>query len=317
MRRGIVPLAIVLFTLSLLTCASGQENVLKNDNQKDTTPGITDTQKSTPGSPTKEETFIDNYIEHLVYMVYIDEKVKIPEGEEGIYRKAISAANDYLASKSIEVVLLDQVEKLKKDHTTMVEVTQGENVSVVQWLAQKLNSDVYIVIDVMVKSEKRGAQFFAQANITLTVFEAATGRLLGSKSYSQLDKSVGNSEELAKTSAVQISVSRIMGEVIELTKTYMRKAVANGIRYEFFLVGTQDAKTVLYFIGKLKEEKDVIKNVESVYRSDTEGKYYVYYFGKPEDFELLIYNIAETVPGLGGMKLISQRGKSFTFTTGI
>jgi hypothetical protein len=307
MRRSFFIAGAVFFTFAMLTCALGQENVTK-----DKTPPVT------PGAPSKEEeTFINNYIDNLLYMVYIDEKIKIAPGEESLYRKAVGAANDYLASKNMETVLLDQVEKLKKDQALLSEELQGENLSVVQWLAQKLNADVYIVIDLIVKSEKRGNQYFAQSTITLTTFEAATGRLLGSKSYNQLDKSVGGSEELAKLNSVQICVSRIMDEVIKISKTYMKKAVEKGIRYELFLEGTQDAQKVLAFIEKLKASSDVVKNIESVYRTDTEGKYYVFFFGKPEDFESYIYATAKNISGFQGMNLVSQRGKSFTFSTGM
>jgi hypothetical protein len=80
---------------------------------------------------------------------------------------------------------------------------------------------------------------------------------------------------------------------------------------------TQDAETVLDFVEKLKSDAPGVTGVESFYRSDSEAKYYAFYFGKPEAFEQVVYRTAETVPGLEGIKLISQRGKSFTFTTGM
>ena len=225
MRRAVVISMFLMSTLLFLSCASAQEK----------TPTPTDPVRPVPGAPSREETaFIDDYIANLRYMVYIDEKIKIAETDQGLYRKAIATANDYLASKHMEAVVLDQVEKLKKDHTTLVEDVEEENLTVVQWLAQKLNADVYICLDLTVASEKRGAQYYAQATLSLTVFEASTGRLLGSKSYSQLDKSVGTNEELAKSNAAQNSVKRVMDEVVGIAKTFMRDAVETGIRYEFF-----------------------------------------------------------------------------------
>ncbi|RPJ08560.1 MAG: hypothetical protein EHM28_03960 [Spirochaetaceae bacterium] len=264
-----------------------------------------------------EKAFITSYIDKLHFMVYIDEKTKIAVSDEYLYRKAVTFANDFLSKKNVDVVLLDQIENLKKDHTTLVEDVKGENLSVVQWLAQKLNADVYIVIDLLVQSEKRGMQFYAQANVSLTVFEASTGRMLASKSYNQLDKSLGSSDELARTNAVGACINRIMEELLLTTREYMGKAVERGIRYELYIVDTADARTLLNFINRLKSQTQVVKSVESVYSTDTEGKYYVYMFGLPEDFESVIYSTSETVPGLEGLKLVSQRGKSFTFTTGM
>ncbi|HEQ71719.1 MAG TPA: hypothetical protein ENN69_04455, partial [Spirochaetia bacterium] len=71
-------------------------------------------------SSTQQE-FIDRYIDGLLYMVYIDEDREVRATDKDLYRAAIAAANDFLASRSMEVVLLDQVEELKRDHTTLVE----------------------------------------------------------------------------------------------------------------------------------------------------------------------------------------------------
>ena len=272
----------------------------------------------TPGAPAEDRReFIEQYIDNLLYMVYIDEKIQVPAGDDFLYRRAIAAANDYLARKKMGTVVLDQIENLRRDHTALVEEVQGENMSLVQWLAQKLNADVYIVIDVRAPAEKRGRQYFAQATLNLKVMEASTGLLLGSKSYNQLDRSVGSNAETARGNAVQICVSRIMNDVIEIARSTMREAAEKGIRYELVLLGTQDADAMLDFVEKLKTVNEDVTAVESSYRSDSEAKYVVFYFGAPGTFERLVYAIAETIPGLEGMKLVSQRGKSFTFTTGM
>ncbi len=271
-----------------------------------------------PGAPAADRReFIEQYIDNLLYMVYIDERIQVPAGDEFLYRRAIAAANDYLARKKMGAVVLDQIENLRRDHTALVEEVQGENMSLVQWLAQKLNADVYIVIDVRAPAEKRGRQYFAQASLNLKVMEAATGVLLGSQSYNQLDRSVGSNAETARGNAVQICVSRIMNDVIGIARSTMRKAVEKGIRYELVLLGAQDAEAMLDFVEKLKTVNEDVTAVESSYRSDSEAKYIAFYFGPPATFERLVYSIAETIPGLEGMKLVSQRGKSFTFTTGM
>jgi hypothetical protein len=272
--------------------------------------------------PSETEAFLNTYLDHLLYMVVISDKVKIQAGDEDVYRKAIAAANDYLTSKNLAVVFQEQIDKLRKDQRTLAEDLQGENVSVAQWLAQKLNADVYIEIDTVLKSEKRGSQWFAQANLTLNIYEPSTGQILGSKPYSQLDRSVGASDELAKINAVQIGMRRIMGDAVQLAQTNMRRAVANGIRYELKLLNTGDAKTVSAFISRLgaavlPSGAAAVTAIESHSLTDREGTWYVHYFGTPEDFGRLVKKTAETIPGLEGMKLALQRGKSFSFTTGM
>ncbi|MBN2352825.1 MAG: hypothetical protein JXD23_09685 [Spirochaetales bacterium] len=274
------------------------------------------------GPPPEAAAFIETYLDHLLYMVLVSDKIKIPEGEGDVYRTAVAAANDYLTSQKLPVVFQDQMEKLRRDQRTLAEDLQGENLSVAQWLAQKLNADVYIEINPVFRSEKRGAQWFAQTNLTLNVFEPSTGQLLGSKAYSQLDRSVGASDELAKINAVRIGVKRMMKDVVNIARDNMRRAVANGVRYELKLLGTADAEAVGGFIDALKSAvppsgANAVTDVVSHSLSDREGTWYVYFFGAPEDFERLVEWTAETVPGFEGMKLVLQRGKSFSFSTGM
>jgi hypothetical protein len=279
--------------------------------------------QSPSSSPTPAAaSFVSDYIDHLVYMVVPDEKTKVPAGDEEMYRKAIAAANEYLSAKNIQVVSQEQVDKLRKDQAVLAEDVQGENISIAQLLAQKLNADVYIGIDAVVKSEKRGGQWFAQSNLTLTVYDPSTGQILGSKPYSQLDRSVGSADELARINAVQLGVRRIMGDVVRLAQANMRRAVADGIRYELKLLGTGDAKTVIAFVNKLKQAAQpsgapAVTMIESHSLNDREGTWYVHFFGLPEDFGRLILKTAETIPGFEGLKLVAQRGKSFTFATGM
>ncbi len=274
------------------------------------------------GPPPETAAFIDTYLDHLLYMVLVSDKVTIPAGDEDVYRTAVAAANDYLTSQNLPVVFQDQVEKLRRDQRTLTEDLQGENVSVAQWLAQKLNADVYIEIDPVLRSEKRGAQWFAQANLTLNVFEPSTGQLLGSKAYSQLDRSVGASDALAKINAVRIGVRRVMKDVVKLARDNMRRAVANGIRYELKLLGATDAAAAAGFVDALKAAvlpsgAKAVTEVVAHSLSERGGTWYVYFYGAPEDFERLVERTAETVPGFEGLKLVLQRGKSFSFTTGM
>jgi len=262
-----------------------------------------------------EADFIEQYVEDMVYMVYIDEKVTIAPEDEFLLQKAVAIANDYLANQAIEAVLLEEVEKIKRDQRLVFEEFTGEEISVIQWIAQKLNADVYITVNVSVNAEQKGKNYYAQGSATLTAFESSTGRLMGSKTYAQPQKSWDpSSMKMAKISAVQTCISVIIDDIIITTKNYMTKALKKGIKYELFLQGTADTNTIATFIRKLKNK---VKKVEIVYRNEEEAKYYVWLMGYVDDLEMIINEIKETIPGLEGMKTVSLRGKSITFNTGL
>ncbi len=268
-----------------------------------------------PQNGKAEELFIDEYLENMVYMVYIDEDSQLSPKDEFLLKKAIAVANNYLTSRSLEAVLLEEVEKLKQDQEIISLETSGEEISVIQWLAQKLNADVYITINLRVTSETKRKNYYAQANITLTAFESSTGRLMGSKTYNQPEKSFSPSlEEEAKLNAVEVSVKRTMQDIINTSEKYMKKALKKGIKYEVFFEGTGDAKLIADYLNSLAER---VKDVETVYRTEEQAKCYVWALLTNQELEQLILDLAKTIPGLQGMTTVSLRRKSLTFVTGL
>ncbi|MEJ2662832.1 MAG: DUF6175 family protein [Spirochaetia bacterium] len=263
----------------------------------------------------QDEQFIKTYLENLVYMVYIDEDTNVAPENKFLLKKAVAVANDYLTSHAMEAVLLDEVEKLKQDQETLYQEDSGGDISVVQWLAQKLNADVYITLNLRITSETKRKNHFAQASITLTAFESSTGRLMGSKTYNQPEKSFSpTSEEEAKINAVEVSVKRIMQDIIDTSREYMKKALKKGIKYEVFLDGAGDSGVIGEFIASLKRR---VKDVQTVYRTDEQAKCYVWALVTNQDLEQLVLDTAKTIPGLEGMVTVSVRRKSLTFSTGL
>jgi hypothetical protein len=263
----------------------------------------------------QDEQFIKTYLENLVYMVYIDEDTNVAPENKFLLKKAVAVANDYLTSHAMEAVLLDEVEKLKQDQETLYQEDSGGDISVVQWLAQKLNADVYITLNLRITSETKRKNHFAQASITLTAFESSTGRLMGSKTYNQPEKSFSpTSEEEAKINAVEVSVKRIMRDIIDTSREYMKKALKKGIKYEIFLDGAGDSGVIGEFIDSLKRR---VKDVQTVYRTDEQAKCYVWALVTNQDLEQLVLDTAKTIPGLEGMVTVSVRRKSLTFSTGL
>jgi hypothetical protein len=267
------------------------------------------------GAAADEDKFINTYLESLVYMVYIDEDTHLAPENEFLLKKAVAVANDYLTSHGLEAVLLEEVEKLKQDQEKIFEESSGQDISVVQWLAQQLSADVYVTLNLRISSETKRKNYYAQASVTLTAFESSTGRVIGSKTYNQPEKSFSpSSEEQAKINAVEVSVKRIMQDIINTSHDYMKKALKKGIRYDVFLDGAGDAGAVADFVTSLKGR---VKDVQTVYRTDEQAKCYVWALVSNQELEQLILDTAKTIPGLQGMATVSIRRKSLTFNTGL
>lgn len=269
---------------------------------------------SSPGDvelSAEEKKFIARYVSNMTYMVYFNEET----AEDSFSMKAaIGMANEYLLSNAMETVDLAQVEKLKKDQIMVYEEETGESISMLQWIAQKLNADVYIEIDGITSGESSGGKYYGQANITLKAYEASTGRLLGSQPWNSPKTISTASEEAARINALQTSVYKAMPIVISQSKAFMAKALGNGIKYEVIIQNTPDSRLMSSFRRKLKRR---VKDVETVNQSPEETKYYVYILGSIEDLVDEIYDVSETIPGLEGMDQLLLRGKSVTFDSGL
>ncbi len=259
----------------------------------------------------EERRIIEKYVNNMTYMVYFNEKSK----EDPFYMKAaVGIANEYLASHSLEAVDLNQVLELKKDQRKVYEEETGESISMIQWIAQKLNADVYIEIDGITSGESRGGKYYGQASITLKVFEASTGRLLGSVPWNSPKTFSTASERAARINAIQTSVYKAMPIAINQAKAYMAKALQNGIPYEVIIENTPDSRLMSTFRRKLKAR---VKSVRTISQSAEETKYRVYYIGYIEDLVDIIYDVAEKIPGLENMEQVLLRGKSVTFDSGL
>jgi hypothetical protein len=258
-----------------------------------------------------EARFINRYVDNMTYMVYFSEEA----GEDPFYMKAaVGIANEYLTSNAIEAIDLEQVEKLKKDQQMVYEEETGESISIIQWIAQKLNADIYVEIDARTSGETSGGKYYGQANVTVKGFEASTGRLLGSQPWNSPKTYSTSSEEAARINALQTSVYKAMPLVIEQAKAYMSKALRNGLKYELIVQRTSDARLMNDFRRKLQRK---VKDIRTVSQTEEQTSYEVYLIGDPEDLVDLVYDVAETVPGLEGIYQVLLRGKSITFNTGL
>jgi hypothetical protein len=258
-----------------------------------------------------EQKIISDYVEHMTYMVYFAEGSKM----DPFYAKAaVGIANEFLASNTMETIDLDQIEKLKADQQKVYESETGNSISIVQWMAQKLNADVYIEIDGVIASETSGTKYYGQSNITLKAFEASTGRLLGSVPFNSPKTLSTSGIQAAVVNALQTSVYKAMPAVISQAKAYMAKALVSGIKYELIIQNTPDSRLINTFRTRLKER---VKDVRIVSQSAEETKLNVFLIGSIEDLVDAVYTVSEKIPGLDGMNQVLLRGKSVTFDSGM
>jgi hypothetical protein len=271
-----------------------------------------DEDTSAAAEPTPEQrSFINNYIENMRYMVYFDEE---SAQDPFLMKSAVGIANSYLASQAIQAVDYEQIESIKEDQQMAYEEQTGMEISIIQWIAQKLNADVYIELDAETSGETEGGNHYGKAMITLKIFESSTGNLLGSVPYTSPRTFSKSSRMDAVNNALQSSIYKAMPLAMDQVKSYMRKALQDGIVYDLVVQNTPDPKLMSDFRRKLKRKVSELRTLSS---SAEETKYQVSFFGTIEDLEDLVYDVSESMPGLEGMYRVYFRGKSITFDTGL
>ena len=260
----------------------------------------------------KERDFIARYVDRMTYMVYFSE-----EAEEKIHfiKAAVGKANEFLVTQALDIIDAEQIERLKEDQQTVYEEETGESISIIQWIAQKLNSDIYIEIFGKTSGSSRlGGKHYGEASVELKAFEASTALLMGSASYTTLEKAFSQtSQEAARLNAIQAAVYKTMPRLVGQVKTNMTKTLTRGIRYEVMIQKPLGDRVMSRFWSRLDNK---VRSMKSLSQSAEEVRYYVWYIGSLDQLKNLIYDITETVSGLENMEMVLSRGKSITFNTG-
>jgi len=269
------------------------------------------TTEAGPAPTADEERIIRDYVQHMSWMVYFTER----EGMDPFAMKAaVGIANEYLASNGMEAVDLTQIEKLKKDQQKAWEAETGESIGIVQWIAQKLNADVYLEIDGTTAVTRSQNRYSATASIVLKIYEASTARLLGSVPWTSPASAWQQTEVAAVNNVLQVSVYKAMPIAVGQAEAKFAQELKNGIKYGLVLQRTSDAKVVTAFRTRLKER---VKNLKTVNQTDEETTFEVWLVGSIEDLADLVTSVAGRVPGLEGLRQVMLRGKTVTFTTGM
>ena len=190
---------------------------------------------------TEESQYIERYLRNLSYMVYFREEADI---DPFLSNSAVTQANSYLTEAGSTVFNRSQVEQLKRDAELVYEAEVGQEISLIQWVAQRLNADVYIELDATVSGRSGSDRHYGAASASLTMFESSTGQLLGSINRSSPETISRTSQQNAIVNALQSSIYGAMPLAVEQSQAQIGRIFERGIRYDLVLQSTADTRLI-------------------------------------------------------------------------
>src|SRR6056297_2925052 len=255
---------------------------------------------------------INDIVDNLVYMVYYNEET---EDDPFLAKTAVGMANKYLSQQSLDYVDMEQVERIKEDQMAAYEAETGKGVTVLQWIAGKLNADIYIEVSVDAQTETKKSRYYGSASVSLKNFDASTGAGRATAFYQTVPPAMSTvSVDDAVNNAVASATYKAMQEALKQAQNYTEKELRQGIKYQLVLQNTPDARAVRDFVKRMERQVEEIKRMSY---SPEEAKYEIRLIGKITDLEDIVYDVSESVDGMQGMYLVYQRGNSITFDTGM
>ncbi len=255
---------------------------------------------------------IREIIDNLTYMVYYDESSGV---DPFIAKAAVGMANKFLSENGMEYVDLEQIERIKKDQAAAYEDETGESISMIQWIAGKLNADIYIEVSVDTNSSTKGGKYYGSASVSLKNYDSSTGAGRGTAFYQTIPPALSMvSEADAVNNAVASATYNAIKKAVQQAKGYTEKELVNGLKYDLVIQNTPDSRLMRDFMKKLQRKVTSVKRIST---SSEETKYEVRIIGRIEDLEDIVYDTADSIPGMEGIALVYQRGSSITFDSGM
>lgn len=265
------------------------------------------------GEATPEQArFIRRYVDTMTYMVYFDEDSA--QEDTFLMRSAVGQANAYLTSQGMVAIDYQQVESLQRDQQIVYEEETGQEMSMIQWVAQRLNADVYIELDAATSAETNGSNHYATATVTMRMFDSSTAQLLGSVNRRSQRTLSRVSQEDAILNALQSTVYQAMPVAIDQSEVQMARNLARGVRFVVTLQNTPDARLLSDFRRQLRRS---VSDVITISQTADQTQYEVYFYGRSDELEDTIYDVSDRVPGFEGLYLVLTRGNTLTFETGL
>ena len=269
-----------------------------------------------------ERRYIARFVDTMTYMVYFTDQAAegvsgaSGEGADGdfLMRSSITQANSYLVENGHIAVDAAQVERLKEDQRLVYEEQVGQELSLLQWIARRLNADVYIEVDARIDGRTSGVNYYATADVGLSMFDTSTGQILGSITRRSQEAFSRTSVADAAGNAVQSTVYQAMPAVVEMSQRQMERTLTRGIRYEVTLQRPPDARTLSRFRNSIRDD---VREIQTVNQSQAEVLFEVFFVGSTDDLVDLIFAVSDRVAGFEEIDLVLSRGRSLTFDVGL
>jgi hypothetical protein len=227
---------------------------------------------------------------------------------------AVTQANRYLLEAGYTVVEQGQVQELLRDRELAYEESTGERASVLRWVAQRLEADVYVTVNVTTHGEIDGEEYYGSAGVNLTMYETSTAQMLGSVSRRSQRTFSRASLDDAVINAVQSTTYAAMSRVEDQVRSRMAESLRRGIRYEVTVQRSVDSRMMADFREELRED---VADIVTESQTAEETVYTVYYRGRIEELEEEIYQVSGSVPGMEDLYHVLTRGRNLVFNTGL
>jgi len=263
------------------------------------------------GATPEQRQFLNRYLSTMTYLVYFDDE---SIEDTRLLELAVSQANSFLLGQGYTVIFPDQIEQLRSDAQIVFEDSTGQEQSILQFVAQRLNADVYVEFSATTSGETSGSNHYGQAIIGMNIFETSTGQLLGTIPYTSPRTLSRVSQFDAQSNAIQSSVFQAMPRLVDQTRSSLERQYEMGIRYDLVLQNTSDARLMSQFRQAIRRQ---VSEIITVSQTPEETRYTLFFFGRTDDLIDIMFGIADRVPGLQNMDLVITRGKSLTFDTGL
>lgn len=258
-----------------------------------------------------ERAFLTAYLSRLSYMVFYNDQGGM---DPRLAKLAVSQANRYLIEQlGLSVLDFDQVSRNKKDQLDAFQTETGGSIDLIQYIAQKFNSDVYLEIDIKAGAEGYSGSYTATAQGTMKIYETSTGSVLGSVVFMSPPTFNPASADSAIANAVAASVWQAMPRVTEQSKSLLGAAFSRGVRYELSVQKTADSRQMSTFERAMARK---FREVERLSYAPGETRFAIFTFQNRGAVEAAVYDAAKDA-ALTSLYLVFSRGKSFTFNTGL
>ena len=229
-------------------------------------------------------------------------------------KTAVGIANEYLASNAMEAVDLAQIERLKKDQQKAWEAETGESIGIVQWIAQKLNADVYLEIDgaIAVRKVKDHYRQRGDRAQDLRGFHRAPARLGAVEQPGQRRSSRPRSRRSPTRCSRPWTRPCRSRSARPRPRSPRSSRTASSTSWCCRRRRTQVVSAFRNRLRDAREGRAIGQPVATRRRPSRCGS-----SGSVDDLVDLVVDVAGKVPGLEGLRQVLLRGKSVTFTTGM